>query len=31
MVDDEITAIEKQVVDVAEAMPEDKYNFSPEP
>jgi hypothetical protein len=30
MVDDEITAIEKQVVDVAEAMPEDKYNFSPE-
>jgi hypothetical protein len=30
MVDDEITTIEKQVVDVAEAMPEDKYNFSPE-
>jgi len=30
MVDDEITAIEKQVVAVAEAMPEDKYNFSPE-
>jgi DinB superfamily len=30
MVDGEITAIEKQVVDVAEAMPEDKYNFSPE-
>jgi hypothetical protein len=30
MVDDEVTAIEKQVVDVAEAMPEDKYNFSPE-
>ena len=30
MVDDEITAIEKQIVDVAEAMPEDKYNFSPE-
>jgi hypothetical protein len=30
MVDSEITAIEKQVVDVAEAMPEDKYNFSPE-
>jgi len=30
MVDSEISAIEKQVVDVAEAMPEDKYNFSPE-
>jgi DinB family protein len=30
MVDSEVTAIEKQVVDVAEAMPEDKYNFSPE-
>jgi len=30
MVDGEITAIEKQVIDVAEAMPEDKYNFSPE-
>jgi hypothetical protein len=30
MVDDEITTIEKQVIDVAEAMPEDKYNFSPE-
>ncbi len=30
MVDSEITAIEKQIVDVAEAMPEDKYNFSPE-
>jgi len=30
MVDDEITAIERQVIDVAEAMPEDKYNFSPE-
>src|SRR5271170_4076124 len=30
MVDDEISAIEHQVVDVAEAMPEDKYNFSPE-
>ena len=29
-VDDEITAIEKQIIDVAEAMPEDKYNFSPE-
>jgi DinB superfamily len=30
MVDSEITAVEKLVVDVAEAMPEDKYNFSPE-
>ena len=30
MVDGEISAIEKQIVDVAEAMPEDKYNFSPE-
>jgi hypothetical protein len=30
MVDSEISAIEKQIVDVAEAMPEDKYNFSPE-
>jgi len=30
MVDSEITTIEKQIVDVAEAMPEDKYNFSPE-
>jgi hypothetical protein len=30
MVDSEISGIEKQIVDVAEAMPEDKYNFSPE-
>lgn len=30
MVDSEISAIEKQVVDVAEAMPEDRYNFTPE-
>ena len=30
VVDGEISAIEKQVVDVAEAMPEDKFNFSPE-
>lgn len=30
MVEREISSIEKQVVDVAEAMPEDKYNFSPE-
>ncbi len=29
-VDREISAIEKQIVDVAEAMPEDKYNFSPQ-
>ena len=28
--DREITSIEKQIVDVAEAMPEDKFNFSPE-
>jgi len=29
-VDLEISNIEKQIVEVAEAMPEDKYNFSPE-
>lgn len=29
-VDREISGIEKQVVEVAEAMPEDKFNFSPE-
>ena len=29
-VDREISAIEKQIVDVAEAMPEEKFNFSPE-
>jgi uncharacterized damage-inducible protein DinB len=29
-VDREVSAIEKQVVDAAEAMPEDKFNFSPE-
>jgi hypothetical protein len=29
-VDRDITSIEKQIVDVAEAMPEDKFNFSPE-
>jgi len=29
-VDREITAIEKLVLDAAEAMPEDKFNFSPE-
>jgi hypothetical protein len=30
VVDREITTVEKQVTDVAEAMPEDKFNFSPE-
>jgi len=29
-VDREISSVEKQIVDVAEAMPEDKFNFSPE-
>jgi hypothetical protein len=29
-IDREITVVEKEVVDAAEAMPEDKYNFSPE-
>jgi len=29
-IDRDISAIEKQVLDAAEAMPEDKYNFSPE-
>ena len=29
-VDREISGIEKQLVEVAEAMPEDKFNFSPE-
>jgi uncharacterized damage-inducible protein DinB len=29
-VDREISGIEKQVVEAAEAMPEDKFNFSPE-
>jgi hypothetical protein len=29
-IDSEISAVEKQIVDVAEAMPEDKFNFSPE-
>ena len=29
-VEREISTIEKQVVEVAEAMPEDKFNFSPE-
>jgi hypothetical protein len=30
VVDREVSAIEKQVVDAAEAMPEDKFNFTPE-
>jgi hypothetical protein len=30
IVDREITTIEKQIVEVAEARPEDKFNFSPE-
>jgi uncharacterized damage-inducible protein DinB len=29
-VDREVSAIEKQVLEAAEAMPEDKFNFSPE-
>jgi uncharacterized damage-inducible protein DinB len=29
-VDREISGVEKQILEVAEAMPEDKYNFSPE-
>jgi DinB superfamily len=30
MVDREISAVEKQIIDAAEAMPEEKFNFSPE-
>jgi DinB superfamily len=30
VVDREISTIEKQIVEAAEAMPEDKFNFSPE-
>jgi uncharacterized damage-inducible protein DinB len=30
VVDRDISAIEKQVIDAAEAMPEEKFNFSPE-
>jgi len=30
VVDRDISAIEKQIVDVAEAMPEEKFNFTPE-
>ena len=29
-VDGEITAVEKQITDAAEAMPESKFGFSPE-
>src|SRR5215469_11140768 len=29
-VDRDISAIEKQVIDAADAMPEDKFNFTPE-
>jgi len=29
-IDREISAIEKQLLEAAEAMPEDKFNFSPE-
>lgn len=29
-VDRDISAVEKQIIDVAEAMPEEKFNFSPE-
>jgi hypothetical protein len=30
MVDREVSSVEKQVVEAAEAMPEDKFNFTPE-
>lgn len=30
VVDRQVSGIEKQILDVADAMPEDKYNFSPE-
>jgi uncharacterized damage-inducible protein DinB len=30
MVDREISAVEKQLLDAAEAMPDDKFNFTPE-
>ena len=29
-VDGKISAVERQVLDAAEAMPEDKFNFSPD-
>lgn len=30
LVDREVSSVEKQVIDAAEAMPEDKFNFTPE-
>ncbi|HYL83456.1 MAG TPA: DinB family protein [Candidatus Angelobacter sp.] len=30
IVDREVSTVEKQIVEIAEAMPEDKFNFSPE-
>jgi len=30
VIDRDITTVEKQILDAAEAMPEDKFNFSPE-
>ena len=30
MVDRNISAVEKQVIEAAEAMPEEKFNFTPE-
>ena len=30
VVDRDISAVEKQIIDAAEAMPEDKFNFTPE-
>src|SRR5260370_35713026 len=30
IVDREISTVEKQIVEAAEAMPEDKFNFSPD-
>jgi hypothetical protein len=30
VIDHQVTAVEKQVVEAAEAMPEDKFNFTPE-
>src|SRR5689334_6776427 len=29
-IDQEVTTVEKQIVDAADAMPEDRYGFSPE-
>jgi uncharacterized damage-inducible protein DinB len=30
VVDRDVSAVEKQIIEIAEVMPEDKYNFSPE-